>query len=163
MKLYQPGLDDVLVERMWETMMQSGDMTARYPSSYLSLHVFLTVMQPPTSLVFEQDDTGAIWFALWMERTNLRLGIASIWIREDKRHARAAYDAIILGLAHFFQSVDALIAYTSDLQVKKADEHFGFTTVATLPGVFEGKDAHLMTLTRADFEARRGVTAAQEA
>jgi hypothetical protein len=161
MKVYNSGIDDVRVHRLWEQMMLSGDIK-NFPPSFCSLTTFLNTMQPSTTLLFEEDDSG-IWFAMWLERSMWDFGYVGFWGREDKRqHGKEGMRAIKLALHHFFTKVSMIVVFTVVPKLAAEYMRFGCESRGTLPGVAFGKDAFLLTLTRDQFADLNTVAAAQE-
>ena len=153
MKLYETGLDDVRVHRMWEQMMLSGDMK-NFPPCFAGLTIFLNMVQRPTTFLFEEDDLG-IWFAMWLEPSTWDFGIISMWIREDKRQSgKLVMPAISLALHHFFTKVSMIVAYTIQPRLIEEYTNFGCELRGVLPRIAFGEDAFMFTMTREQFAAK---------
>lgn len=149
MKVYQPAIDDWKLALAWRRMMVAQDIKS-YPPCLLSLHTFLATMQPSTIVVYEEDASEP-WFLLWAERTTWDFAIVSTWIREEKRHTKAALHAVKLALHHVFGQTAALLAYTTHEWHAAQLTKLGFRRTATLPGVACGEDAYQLVLTRDQF------------
>jgi hypothetical protein len=147
MRIYESGLDDVRVHSLWEQMMLSGDIK-HFPACLLSLTTFLNTMQPPTTLLFEEDDSG-IWFAI--EPATWDFGTLNLWVRDGMRHSRAVLRAINLALHHCFTKVAMVMVYTLDPKLMQEYVHFGLELRGLLPKIADGKDAYLLTLTAEQF------------
>lgn len=150
-QVYRPQIEDFKLAKLWHAMVTSGDITA-FPPSYCVLLSFMQMMQPPTTLVYEEDDDG-IWLAVWIEPSTWDFSTAGLWLREDKRKSPGAYEAIRLAFHHFFTKTNAVIAYT--LTEARAREYmkFGFEYRGIMPGVALGGDLHQLVLTRDRFES----------
>lgn len=153
MRIYESGLDDVRVHRLWEQMMLSGDIKS-FPACLLSLTTFLNTMQPPTTLLFEEDDSG-IWFAMWMEPATWDFGTLNLWVRDGMRHSRAALAAVNLALHHCFTKVTMVMVYAIDPQLMQEYVHFGLELRGLLPKIADGEDAYLLTLTAEQFAVQQ--------
>lgn len=151
---YVPGgLEDMKLLHWFKRLVDSRDID-HFGVRMTVLSEFFRVMQPPTRLLYEADETG-IWAACWAQPTDLDMAVVALWIAEGRRHTKQALHAVLDALGRHLEGVRVLLAVTRQPRIAGEHEKVGFVRLGTVPEIDEGHDATFTYLTRPAYEATR--------
>lgn len=140
---------DALLLTWYQELIQSGDMVVTFmPSSYpLSkwFEVFRTA-----ELVYEADEKG-IWWAAWVE-PSFGISMYSMWCRTDKRRSLRNATNTKKALHAALTLRGTVFGVTCQPSLLELHRRMGYTVVGEVPGLWEGRPAWLVSLTREGFE-----------
>lgn len=121
-----------------------------------SIQGFLRVFED-RQLAFWHDERG-IWMAFW---TAPCLGgvFFSLWVREDMRRTRLAYQCLMDAYEAVFRHWPVVLGLTRQKHLLKAHTRLGYTVEGLVPKLWDGWDAWLVVLTKENFYGYRSAAA----
>ncbi len=140
---------DLLIAHWWAKMERDGDLPDLFIASSQSLGALYRIIGPGKTLLYGVDISG-IWAAFWFEPMMSGVFMGA-WVAREHRHTRRALDAILqaweLALIHH----TVVIGITRQYEILSEHERLGYTVLGLLPGIWDGKDAWAIALTRTAF------------
>lgn len=140
---------DWLVIQWWSVCVKEDSLRDILTQDLWTLRGFLDHFATRNSFYFCQDVEG-IWLAGWTDRF-MEQASFSLWIRQDKRHTKDAWNATLMIFEKMYQRHDVLIVSTGQEKKKQLFEHVGFTYAATLPFMMNHLPAHFLYMTADTF------------
>jgi hypothetical protein len=130
-------------------MSDDGELDLVFQSSATILSRFLDIFRE-NELAYTADDKG-ITVAVW--GSPMFSGcMTGVYIRPDKRGSPSAYRAIIEALRMLFTRVKVVVGVTQQKHLLSVHDRLGYNVVGCIPGLWDGKDAWVITLTSEDLE-----------
>lgn len=140
----------MLLQQMWATMEQAGDIEAGFMSDSHIVTRFFEIFRPPTQGFFEMDDKG-IYFATWFSPF-LSSMWQGLWIREDKRRSPTVFKSAFELLNEVFREVPVIIGITKRAELLESLKELGYDISMAIPEIYEGKTGWLVQLHRSRFK-----------
>jgi hypothetical protein len=136
-----------LVIQMYGRMLADGDLALIHSGPRWTLTDFLHYFARECALVF-LDDKDGIWFAAWMLQTRPSIVELSVWVRKDKRFAKAMLLAMETVCARALRLYSTVIGI-SRIELLSIHRRLGYRHVGTIADGVE-----LFALTQATFTPR---------
>ena len=144
---YNYELHEGLVFQMYGRMLADGDLSTIFDRSLWTITDYLHFFKDECALVFLDDHDG-IWFAAWMRQTRATIVELSVWVRRDKRFAKATLLAMETTCARALRLYSTVIGI-SRIELLSIHEKLGYRHVGTIADGVE-----LFALTQATFTPR---------
>lgn len=155
-EVYEPSVEtDVLVAQWWDQLRECGDLDHVFSLGARPLSGFFLAFQPPTVLFFERDPQLGIVRALWLMLLMNTVAMG-LWAHPKRRSEPAGVTFVETVLRQTLAAVPVVVAVINRPQVRDLATRFGFTSVGTVPLIYNGADGELFYLTREQFEERYG-------
>lgn len=156
MKLYEPGqCYDAELLAWYTRLVADGDLEKLVGPSLWPLGAFLEHFRSCPMLYYDADSDGW-WFASWAFPF-MGGGTWGVWFREDRRgkvvSGRQGMRHIRASLEAAFAQYPVLVNVTKQPVVVPKTEKLGYTYLGSIPHLFEGETAHVLALSRENFEA----------
>lgn len=158
---YEPGNsahDHVLLQWHREVM-ASDEASKTFVQGMESPSVFLSYFQPPRQFVAEVDEFSTVQYSAWLDPC-MSGTYLSFWARPERRKSKAMVQFYLEVIEAVFQH-EAIHVILGTIQDRPSDtettdflklhESFGYEYVGAIPYLFDGKDAHIVALTRDGF------------
>ncbi len=140
----------MLLQQMWATMEQAGDIEAGFMSDSHIITRFFEIFRPPTQCFIDIDDDG-IFFAMWFAPF-LSTMWQGLWFREDKRRSKAVLKNMTEVLNEIFIHIPVIIAITKKPDLLELLRNLGYDISMAIPEIYEGNTGWLVQLHRNRFK-----------
>jgi hypothetical protein len=152
--LYHPGIDgDVFLLNWYATLVADGDLEKLLGPSVWPMAAFMRHFTDPGARLYYLADDKGWWIVAW-SFPFMGGGTWGLWVRKDKRFSgsRDGMDIIMASLAASLKDYPVLVNTTTQEPVVAKTCRLGYTYMGRIPLLFEGKDCHVLYLTREAFE-----------
>jgi hypothetical protein len=149
--VYNWKTDEYLLIDWYAKLIQSGDMALTFTLDMRWMGNFLQYFRKAT-LGYACDEKG-IFFACWLEPL-LSGAFFGMWIREDKRQASTSLKLAIEAYGEAFKVYTVLMGLCKQDHLKDVHLKLGYTLQCTIPGLWNGEDVAVYSMTREQWETR---------
>jgi hypothetical protein len=143
-------LHDLAMIKWYSELCRTGDLEKVFTKSAHPLSRFFECFASPRELFFDTTK-GLITFAMWFEPVMTGGALVGLWIAPDRRHHPSTYKLLITLYSKAFEVYPLLMGITKQEELLKPHLKLGYTCNGRLPGIWDGEDAWLLTLTKEDF------------
>jgi hypothetical protein len=140
----------MLLQQMWATMEQAGDIEAGFMSDNHIITQFFELFRPPTQTFISVDEAG-IYFAAWFSPF-LSAVWQGMWVREDKRQSPSVFKDWISVLNEIFTYVPTVLGLTKRADLLEPHKKLGYDISLVIPEIYEGQAGWLVQLHRNRFK-----------
>lgn len=156
MRVYQPGPDDdLLMLKAWDELVTSGELEKTFGSGSLSLSSWFKSIAPPGHQTFYEVDDEGIWLLFTLSPA-FGAAFVTLWVARRHRHSPSRLAAVELAYEAAFQGFSLLLGVTKQERLLAQHERWGYTVVGRVPGLWDGEDAWIVTLSEGQYwQAKR--------
>lgn len=149
-KIYEPSLnEDLKLLQWWLKMNRDGDLERTFTEECRPLGAFYASMRSPTILVLgtvgEKVELGA-----WMVPA-MKGAFFGLWVARERRHSKSMFQQVVSVYSKALTLFPVLIGITKQEALLDAHRKLGYTVGDRMPGLFDGEDAWIVTLTKENF------------
>lgn len=151
--------EDVAITMWWGRLEALGERDLTFGAQSASLSRFFALFgradDPTRGLYYRLDESGRIALAFLVVPTMTSCAMATVWLAPAwRRHARGR-EALAETYAIILTTFPVLLGVTRQERLVAVHTRWGYRTLGSLPGVFDGHDATLLVLTDDAFRAAR--------
>lgn len=152
---YEPNaINDTLLLAWWTRMVQSGDIKTFLTEDALALSNFINHFRPPMRLLYKVNADIGIWFAAVISPL-FDGAFFDMWIDQGHRAGKAWLEAMEEALEVAFDQYPVLIGTTTQANLIDGHLRLGYNIGGMIPKLWNGKDVHVLYITRESFNMRQ--------
>jgi len=149
---YEPGMmADALMMHLFTCMCVDEEIDRLF-HDVDCLSDFMRAINRPTQTVFKGDEHG-IWF-LAMYTPHFAGATFDMYVAPRRRKGKAWVSAMCEALEYGFEKWPVLIGLTAHENLLDDHVRMGYIIAGKIPGLWHGKDVHVLHITRESFNAR---------
>jgi hypothetical protein len=157
--LYRPSVaNDIYLSKLYSDICIGGDGDKVLGEAMQLLSGFLAGCQSPRICLMAYDEGLLEREGAWMWahfEPCYDGGFLSMWVRGEKRRTKQAIATAFEVYERFFEQFPVLLGITHQPDLLDEHKHMGYTILGKVPGLKNGKDVWIMTLTKAEFDAKQ--------
>jgi hypothetical protein len=145
---------DALIIQWWAQLVESGELELTFGKGCVAISQFFKLLTENDRLFLYDTDDKGICLAFLVSPI-MNAAFLTLWVAPHLRASREALLTIEDAYGRIFEGYPVILGLTKQEKLLKVHQHFGYATLGKVPLIFDGEDAWVEVLTKADFEKRQ--------